>query len=103
MSAFPQPFVSAETRRAMEKLFRRNPYPPVFNSDAGNSAVTEPVKAVVRIDTGTGPDRRRLTEAEAQAGGIPTPFTPREWDDMHMACASYVLKPNVSRFAEVAS
>lgn len=60
-------------------------------------------KPPIRINTGTGPDRRRLTEAEAHAGGIPTPFTPHEWDDIHMACAGYVLAANVSRFAGVAS
>ena len=36
-----------------------------------------------RIPTGTGPDRRRLTLAEAEAGGLPEPFTRDEWDAMY--------------------
>ena len=58
------------------------------------------MSAPIRINTGTGAARRRLTDDEAHAGGIPTPFTPREWDDMHMACAHYALTPSVSLFSE---
>ena len=36
-----------------------------------------------RIPTGTGPDRRRLTLAEAEAGGLPEPFTRDEWAAMY--------------------
>lgn len=38
--------------------------------------------------TGTGPQRRRLTDAEAQAGIAPEPFTREEWAAMHEATAT---------------
>ena len=43
---------------------------------------------MTHADTGTGPTRRRLTEAEAQAGIPPAPFTREEWDKMHVASAA---------------
>jgi hypothetical protein len=33
-----------------------------------------------RLETGTGPLRRRLTLAEAERGALPTPFTKGEWN-----------------------
>lgn len=42
-----------------------------------------------RIATGTGKDRRRLTVAEAEAGGLPEPFTREEWDDLAHASRTY--------------
>ena len=42
-----------------------------------------------RIPTGTGKSRRRLTLEEAQAGGLPDPFTPEEWAHMYKVCAEY--------------
>lgn len=36
-----------------------------------------------RIPTGTGAARRRLTQAEAEAGGVPEPFTDVEWAAMY--------------------
>ena len=38
-----------------------------------------------QLDTGTGENRRRLTEDEAKRGDVPTPFTPEEWAAMHTA------------------
>lgn len=38
-----------------------------------------------RIPTGTGPNRRRLTVAEAEAGGLPDRMTRDEWRAMHDA------------------
>jgi hypothetical protein len=38
-----------------------------------------------RLDTGTGPTRRRLTLAEAQRGDCPTPYTAAEWAALHAA------------------
>lgn len=38
--------------------------------------------------TGTGPQRRRLTDAEAQAGIAPEPFTRAEWAAMAQATAT---------------
>lgn len=42
-----------------------------------------------RILTGTGAARRRLTEAEAMAGGLPERFTVGEWDAMKVAVDDY--------------
>lgn len=42
-----------------------------------------------RIATGTGANRRRLTLAEAEAGGLPEPFTREEWDAMSRASLAY--------------
>lgn len=42
-----------------------------------------------RIDTGTGETRRRLTEAEAHAGGLPARFTAKEWRHMASAVEDY--------------
>lgn len=42
-----------------------------------------------RIATGTGASRRRLTLAEAEAGGLPEPFTREEWDAMSRASLAY--------------
>jgi len=36
-----------------------------------------------RIPTGTGANRRRLTREEAEAGGLPEPFTDVEWAAMY--------------------
>lgn len=44
---------------------------------------------MTRADTGTGRDRRRLTEAEAQAGIPPEPFTRMEWAAMYVATARH--------------
>lgn len=38
-----------------------------------------------RIQTGTGATRRRLTEAEAMAGGLPERMTAAEWRAMAVA------------------
>ena len=38
-----------------------------------------------RIATGTGASRRRLTLEEAEAGGLPEPFTREEWHAMYQA------------------
>lgn len=42
-----------------------------------------------RVVTGTGANRRRLTLAEAEAGGLPEPFTKEEWDAMYYASLRY--------------
>lgn len=42
-----------------------------------------------RIATGTGANRRRLTLEEAEAGGLPEPFTRQEWDEMYRYCRAY--------------
>lgn len=42
-----------------------------------------------RIATGTGANRRRLTLEEAEAGGLPEPFTREEWDEMYHASRAY--------------
>ncbi len=42
-----------------------------------------------RVETGVDGQRRRLTEAEAQAGGLPTPFTSREWRALRRATLAY--------------
>lgn len=39
-----------------------------------------------RVCTGTGPDRRRLTLEEAEAGALPDRFTTEEWQAMHHTC-----------------
>lgn len=41
-----------------------------------------------RVATGTGAARRRLTVAEAEAGGLPDRFTPAEWEAMRNAAAT---------------
>ena len=51
---------------------------------------------MTRIDTGTGPARRRLTLAEAEAGGVPTPFTRAEWDAMHRTSLQYYRRLQVA-------
>lgn len=38
----------------------------------------------MRLDTGTGEKRRRMTLDEALVGYQPTPFTQEEWHAMHM-------------------
>jgi hypothetical protein len=38
-----------------------------------------------QLDTGTGANRRRLTEEEAKRGDVPTAFTKEEWDAMYVA------------------
>jgi hypothetical protein len=38
-----------------------------------------------QLDTGTGANRRRLTEEEARNGDVPTPFTREEWESLHQA------------------
>lgn len=43
------------------------------------------IKSGDRIATGTGANRRRLTEAEAMAGGLPDPMTKEEWRLLHDA------------------
>ena len=42
-----------------------------------------------RIATGTGPYRRPLTLAEAEAGGLPEPMTREEWDAMYRYSRAY--------------
>ena len=42
-----------------------------------------------RIATGTGPNRRRLTLEEAEAGGLPEPMTREEWDEMWRYSRAY--------------
>jgi len=51
----------------------------------GLSEPSRPIRSGDRIATGTGPDRRRLTQAEAEAGGLPEPFTKDEWAAMAQA------------------
>lgn len=48
----------------------------------GLSEPSRPIRSGDRIATGTGAARRRLTVAEAEAGGLPEPFTPDEWRAM---------------------
>jgi hypothetical protein len=43
------------------------------------------MKSGDRVDTGTGDERRPLTLAEAEAGGLPEPMTADEWAAMHRA------------------
>jgi len=43
------------------------------------------MKSGDRVDTGTGDERRPLTLAEAEAGGLPEPLTKSEWAAMHRA------------------
>lgn len=43
----------------------------------------------LRIATGTGVDRRRMTKEEAEAGCIPEPFTAEEWTSMHKTNIHY--------------
>jgi hypothetical protein len=43
------------------------------------------MKSGDRVATGTGDDRRPLTLAEAEAGGLPEPMTKDEWAAMHRA------------------
>jgi hypothetical protein len=38
-----------------------------------------------RIATGTGMNRRKLTLEEAEAGGLPEPFTKEEWEWMYVS------------------
>lgn len=47
------------------------------------------VQAGDLVPTGVEALRRRLTMAEARAGGIPEPFTPREWRAMRRATERY--------------
>lgn len=42
-----------------------------------------------RIVTGVGKDRRRLTLEEAEAGGLPEPYTREEWDEMYRYSRAY--------------
>ena len=44
-----------------------------------------PIRSGDRIATGTGAARRRLTQAEAEAGGLPERFTAEEWQAMALA------------------
>jgi hypothetical protein len=41
------------------------------------------IRSGQRIPTGTGAARRRLTQAEAEAGGLPEPMTAEEWAAMY--------------------
>jgi hypothetical protein len=43
------------------------------------------MKSGDRVATGTGDERRPLTLAEAEAGGLPEPLTTDEWAAMHRA------------------
>lgn len=45
----------------------------------------------IATGTGTGVARRRLTVTEAEAGGLPEPFTPDEWKAMHLKSALHGL------------
>jgi len=47
------------------------------------------IKSGDRIPTGTGPNRRRLTLEEAEAGGLPEPMTKEEWHAMFRTSRSY--------------
>lgn len=54
------------------------------------TGVTRPLlRSGERVETGTEGTRRRLTEAEAMAGGLPTPFTAREWRTLRRATLAY--------------
>lgn len=54
-----------------------------------------------RLDTGTGPQRRRLTRAEAEAGCLPAPMTKAEWRAMAKASAAPVRRvPTSARVRE---
>ena len=45
-----------------------------------------------RLATGTGASRRRLTEAEAQAGCLPERMTAAEWTAAHVATQRYATR-----------
>lgn len=47
------------------------------------------MKSGDRIATGTGEARRRLTEAEAHAGGLPERMTAQEWRRMAGSVEDY--------------
>jgi hypothetical protein len=47
------------------------------------------VRSGDRIATGVNDTRRRLAVEEAQAGGLPEPFTAREWRTMRRATLAY--------------
>lgn len=47
------------------------------------------IRSGERIPTGTGAARRRLTLAEAEAGGLPEPMTREEWVNMYHASMDY--------------
>ena len=55
-----------------------------------------------RIPTGTGAARRRLTQAEAEAGGLPEPMTAEEWEAMYNASRrlhnGYVVSARLSLY-----
>lgn len=46
-----------------------------------------------RIQTGSGIHRRPLTLAEAEAGGLPEPFTATEWKQLAYASFAPTLPP----------
>jgi hypothetical protein len=45
----------------------------------------------MRLDTGTGEKRRRMTLDEALVGYQPTPFTQEEWHAMYMKSRSLTM------------
>ena len=47
------------------------------------------VRSGDRVPTGVEQSRRALTEEEAKGGGLPDPFTPREWRAMRRATQQY--------------
>lgn len=46
------------------------------------------MKSGDQVKTGTGPKRRHLTVLEAEAGGLPEPFTAAEWAALKKAAAA---------------
>ena len=56
------------------------------------TVVDVPLKSGDPVDTGTDADRRRLTLAEAEAGGLPTPWTATEKQAAWDACHDYGLR-----------
>lgn len=59
--------------------------PPAATADGAQ----RPIRSGDRIATGTGAARRRLTVAEAEAGGLPERMTRAEWDAMADASRAY--------------